>query len=69
MSVSSAKDYVDEQLDEYYDWYHWELKLSQEPQLLHLDPNEQLSPEREEAKAVHVEQMRGVHCSYQIFEG
>ncbi|PBK59709.1 hypothetical protein ARMSODRAFT_1027150 [Armillaria solidipes] len=58
-SVSAAKDYVDEQLGEYYDRYHWELDLSQEPQFPRPDPNEPLSPEKEEAKALHVEQMRG----------
>lgn len=56
-SVSAAKDFVDVELEVYYERYHWELGIAEEPQFPCPDPNEKLSAEREEAKAQHVEQM------------
>lgn len=57
---------MDVKLEVYYERYHWELGIVEEPQFPRPDPNEKLSAEREEAKAQHVEQMRGVHILFSL---
>ncbi|PBK83333.1 hypothetical protein ARMGADRAFT_1089445 [Armillaria gallica] len=52
--------YVDQQLEPYYETYHYSLNLDQEPLLPCRNPKEILTPEEQQYKRAHTEQMCGV---------